>query len=228
MCLCVCTVCVFVLFCTTVYVCVLYCTVCTVCVCVCVYVCVSVVSVVFVSVVYVCVRVRVWLCVFVFVCVFCCVCVVYCLCECVCFCVCVCICLCEAVCLCVMLCQDGFGVRAPRLFQEDGITVVRTKANTWYERPRLDFSALRKAPTTCKPTSCTTCEDSMLYIAIIPSGHWLCIKFGIGNCSDGPPGCIHNLYAVRTLVMYKIGNCSDMSHPVVCITRKPFGPWLGV
>jgi hypothetical protein len=147
---------------------------------------------------------------------------------CVFLCVCVCICLCEAVCLCVMLCQDGFGVRAPRLFQEDGITVVRTKANTWYERPRLDFSALRKAPTTCKPTSCTTCEDSMLYIAIIPSGHWLCIKFGIGNCSDGPPGCIHNLYAVRTLVMYKIGNCSDMSHPVVCITRKPFGPWLGV
>jgi hypothetical protein len=31
----------------------------------------------------------------------------------------------------------------------------------------------------------------------------------------GTPGFIHNLYAVRTLVMYKIWNCSDMCHPVL-------------
>jgi hypothetical protein len=39
--------------------------------------------------------------------------------------------------------------------------------------------------------------------------------YKIFNCSDVPPGVIHNLYAVPTSVMYKSWICSDMFHPVV-------------
>jgi hypothetical protein len=180
-------------------------------VCIVLYRCVSVYVYVFIVYVSVCMSVCLYVCVRLCVCGVCgaCVCCVG---VCVCIgCVCVCVCVCLVF---VSELQDFFRKTESRSSDRRS-----THGLSGHDLNSVLYARLRPH---ANPPRAPHAKTSLLYITSMPSGHWLCKNNGSVVMSR-PLLCITCMPSGRTLVMCKIGKCSDVLHPVlfICVRTLP-------